>query len=120
MTRLITLLLKLVGTLDIGTLAKSSQPVEDKGDRTPNRQVSSVTVDRPDSWPLPHIFFSFFRFLFSLRVSCGALWVFRPCLFFPLLMRFPQIGFWSSELLIDKDILTLNSFFEQMSTLAKT
>ena len=49
MTRLITLLLKLVGTLDVGTLAKSSQPVEDKGDRTPNRQVSSVTVDRPDS-----------------------------------------------------------------------
>ena len=33
------------------------------------RQVSPILVERSNSILLPHFFLSFFRFLFSLRVS---------------------------------------------------
>ncbi len=78
-------------------MKKDGSALEAEGVLVQRRQVSPVTVQWRNLSFLPHFFFAFFRFLFSLRVSCGALWVFRPCLFFPLLMRFPQLGFRSSD-----------------------
>ena len=78
-------------------MKKDVLAMEAEGVMVQRQQVSPVTVERSNLIFLPHFFFAFFRFLFSLRVSWAALWVFRPCLFFPLLMRFPQLGFRPSD-----------------------